>query len=70
MDTAGGCEEVVAVSSGIRTGARTGVELNKKGLADEAAENIRWADGTAEGKNWWAGPLKAKNWQKGLLLNK
>jgi hypothetical protein len=30
-DTAGGCEEVVTVGGGIGTGARTGVELNKKG---------------------------------------
>ncbi len=37
---AGGWEEVVAVGNGIRTGAGTGVELNKKGKADEAAENI------------------------------
>ncbi len=35
---AGGCEEVVAVGSRIRTGAGTCVELNKKGEADEAAD--------------------------------
>jgi hypothetical protein len=47
---AGGCEEVVAVGGRIGTGAGTGVELNKKGEADEAAENIGWAGGAAEGK--------------------
>ncbi len=49
-DTAGGCEEVVAVGGGIGTGAGTSVELNKKGEADEAAKNIGWAGGAAEGK--------------------
>ncbi len=34
----------------IGTGAGTGVELNKKGEADGAAENIVWAGGAAEGK--------------------
>ncbi len=53
-DTAGGCEEVVTVSSWIGTGAGTGVELNKKGEADEAAENTGWAGGAAEGK-WGSG---------------
>jgi hypothetical protein len=38
------------VGGRISTGAGTGVELNKKGKADEAAENIGWADGAAEGK--------------------
>jgi hypothetical protein len=38
------------VGGGIGTGAGTGVRLNKKGEADEAAENIGWADGAAEGK--------------------
>jgi hypothetical protein len=47
---AGGWEEVIAVGSGIRTEARTGVELNKKDEEDEAAKNIGWADGAAEGK--------------------
>jgi hypothetical protein len=36
-DTAGGCEEVVAVGSWIGTRAGTGDELNKKGEADGAA---------------------------------
>jgi hypothetical protein len=35
---AGGWEEVIPVGSRIRTGAGTGVELNKKGEMDEAAE--------------------------------
>jgi hypothetical protein len=47
---AGGWEEVIALGGGIRTGAGTGVELNKNGEADEAAENIGWADEAAEGK--------------------
>ncbi len=47
---AGGWEEVVTVGGRIRTRARTGVELNKKGETDEAAENTGWADGAAEGK--------------------
>ncbi len=47
---AGGWEKVVAVGSGIRTGAGTGVELNKKCEVDEATENIGWAGGAAEGK--------------------
>ncbi len=41
MDTAGGCEEVVAVGGGIRNRAGTGVELDKK---------KNEADGAAEGK--------------------
>jgi hypothetical protein len=53
---AGGWGEVVAVSSGIRTG----VELNKKGEAHKAAEIL--AGRTR--------PLKAKNWRAGPLLNK
>jgi hypothetical protein len=47
---AGGCEKVVAVGGGIRTGAGTGVELDKKNEADRAAENIGWAGRAAEGK--------------------
>ncbi len=47
-DTAGGCEEVVAVGSGIGTGAGTSVNLNKRGEADEAAKNIGWAGGATE----------------------
>ncbi len=35
---AGGCEEVVAVGGGIRTGAGTGVELDKENEADGAAD--------------------------------
>ncbi len=46
MDTAGGCEEVVAVGGGIRTG----VKLDKKNKVDGAAENIGRAGGAAEGK--------------------
>ncbi len=38
VDTAGGCEEVVAVGGRSRTGARTSVELDKKNTADRAAE--------------------------------
>jgi hypothetical protein len=48
-DTAGGCEEVVAVGGRIRTEVRTGVELDKKNEADGTAENIGWVDGAAEG---------------------
>jgi hypothetical protein len=47
---AGGWEEVVAMGGGIRTGAGTSVELNKRGEAGEPAENIGWADGAAEGE--------------------
>jgi hypothetical protein len=47
---AGGHEKVVAVGSWIGTGAGTGVELNKEGEADGAAENIGWAGSAAEGK--------------------
>jgi hypothetical protein len=43
-DMAGGWEEVIAVGGGIRTRARTSVELNKKGEADEAAEKY-WLGG-------------------------
>ncbi len=41
----------------------TVVELNKKGEADEAAENIGWAGGAAEGK-WGAGEAAEEqaNW--------
>jgi hypothetical protein len=59
-DTARGCEEVVAVSGKIRTGAGTGVEQDKKDEADGAAEYI--------GRP--TGPLKANYWQVGPLLNK
>ncbi len=48
---AGGWEEVVAVGGGIRTRAGISVQLNKKGEADKAAENIGWVDSAAEGKN-------------------
>jgi hypothetical protein len=49
------------VGSGIGKGAVTGVELNKKGETDGAAENIGWADGPLKAaKNWWAGPLLNK----------
>ncbi len=47
---AGGREKVVAVGSWIGTGAGTGIELNKEGEADGAAENIGWAGSAAEGK--------------------
>ncbi len=43
-DAAGGWEEFIAMGGGIGTGAGTGVELNKKGKADEVAENNGWAD--------------------------
>ncbi len=58
---AGGWEEVVTVGGRIRTGAGTGVELNKKGKADEAADNYGWADGAAEGKKLagWAAAEQA-----------
>ncbi len=60
-DTAGGCEEVVAVGGRIRTGAGTGVKLNKKGgEAEDAAENIGWVNGATKGKKWRAGPLLNK----------
>jgi hypothetical protein len=49
-DTGGGCEEIVPVGGGIGTGAGAGVELNKKGAADEAADNNGWAGRAAEGK--------------------
>jgi hypothetical protein len=38
------------VGGRIRTGAGTGVELDKENKADGAAENFGWADGAAEGK--------------------
>ncbi len=38
------------MGGGIGTGDGTVVKLNKKGEADEAAENIGWVDGPAEGK--------------------
>jgi hypothetical protein len=44
---AGGWEEVVAVGGGIRIGARTGVELDKKNDADGAAECKILAGGAA-----------------------
>jgi hypothetical protein len=55
----GGCEEVVTVGGGIGTGAGTGVELNKKGVADQATDNNGWAGGAAEGK-WGAGKAAAE----------
>ncbi len=49
---AGGWEEVVTVGGGIRTGAGTGVELDKKNEADRAAEGKILAGGaTAEQVN-------------------
>jgi hypothetical protein len=57
---AGAWEEVVSVGRGIRTGAGTGVELNKKGEDDGATENIGWADEAAKGKKLAAGPLLNK----------
>jgi hypothetical protein len=47
---AGGWEEVIAVGGGIRTGAGTGVKLDKQNEADRAAE----------GKILAAGPLLNK----------
>jgi hypothetical protein len=47
---AGGWEEVVAVGSGIGTGAGTVAELNKQGKVDEAAENKQREGVAAEGK--------------------
>jgi hypothetical protein len=44
---AGGWEEVVTVGSEIRTGAGTGVELDKKKQADRAAEGKILAGGAA-----------------------
>jgi hypothetical protein len=46
-DTAGGCEEVITVGGGIRTGARTGVELDKQNKVDGAAEGKILAGGAA-----------------------
>jgi hypothetical protein len=46
-DMAGGWEEVVAVGGGIRTGAGTGVELDKKYEACGAAEGKILAGGAA-----------------------
>jgi hypothetical protein len=54
-DTAGGHGEVVAVGGGIGTG----VELNKKGEADEAADRNGWVGGAAEGK-WGEGEAAAE----------
>ncbi len=44
---AGGRGEVVAVGGGIRTGAGTGVELDKQNEADGAAEGKILAGGAA-----------------------
>jgi hypothetical protein len=44
---AGGCEEVIAVCGRIRTGAGTGVELDKQNEADGAAEGKILAGGAA-----------------------
>ncbi len=38
------------MGDGIGTGDGTGVDLNKKGEANEAAKNIGWANGAAKGK--------------------
>jgi hypothetical protein len=67
---AGGWEEVVAVGSGIRTGAGTGVKINKKGEADEAVENIGWVDGAAEGKKLADWAAEGEKWADWPLLNK
>jgi hypothetical protein len=49
---AGGCEEVVAVGGGIRTGAGIGVEQDKRNEADGAAEGkILVGGGTTEQAN-------------------
>jgi hypothetical protein len=47
------------VGGGIGTGAGTSVELNNKGEADKATENIGegWADGAAEGKKMAGGAV-------------
>jgi hypothetical protein len=50
---AGGCEEVIAVGGGVRTGARTGVKLNKKGILVGGTRPLK-------AKNWRAGPLLNK----------
>jgi hypothetical protein len=50
VDTAGGYEEVVAVGSGIRTGAGAGVKLYKQNEVD----------GATEGKILAGGPLLNK----------
>jgi hypothetical protein len=49
---AGGCEEVVAVGGGIRSGAGTGVKLDKQNEADGAAKGkILAGRATAEQAN-------------------
>ncbi len=48
------------MGGGIRTGARTGVELNKKGEVDEGADNNGWAGEVAEG-NWGPGEATAEH---------
>jgi hypothetical protein len=57
---AGGWEEVIAVGGGIRTGAGTGVKLDKQNEADRAAE----------GKILAAGPLLNKRTVFGWFLEK
>ncbi len=47
------------MGGGIGTRARTGVELNKKGGADEATDNNGWVGGTAGG-NWGVGEAVAE----------
>jgi hypothetical protein len=46
---AGGCEEVVTVGGGMKTGAGTGVELDKQNEADGAAEGKILVGGAAVG---------------------
>jgi hypothetical protein len=48
------------MGGGIGAGAETGVELNKKGEADEAAENIGWAGKAAVGKRGRARQMQSK----------
>jgi hypothetical protein len=59
VDTAGSSEEFITVGGGIRTGARTGVELNKKGEADEATDNNGRVGG-ATNCIWGAGEAVAQ----------
>jgi ribosomal protein L44E len=42
------------------TGAGTSVELNKKGEADETADNNGWAGRAAEGNGGRARPMQSK----------
>jgi hypothetical protein len=49
----------MAMGGGIGTGAGTGVKLNKKGKADEVAENNGWAD-LAQQMGGRARPLQSR----------